>query len=68
MGFIKQIKVGSDTHNIRDDRIITLADNGTTTEGTWLAKVAEPAEAITAYNDGQLFLYKITKAGAGTTT
>ena len=68
MGFIKQIKVGSDTHNIRDDRIITLADNGTTTAGVWLAKVAEPAEAITAYKDGQLFLYKITKAGASTTT
>lgn len=68
MGFIKQVNVGGTLHDIRDSRIITLADNGTTTAGTWLAKVAEPAEAITEYVDGQLFLYKITKAGTLSTT
>lgn len=45
-------------------KIIVLEDNGTTTAGTWLAKT----DKITAYEDGQLFWYKITIAGASTTT
>lgn len=44
--------------------IISLEDNNTTTAGTWLAKTNK----ISSYVDGQLFLYKITVAGASTTT
>lgn len=45
-------------------QIIILEDNGTSTAGTWIAKTNE----ISAYEDGQVFLYKITVAGASTTT
>lgn len=44
--------------------VIELEDNSTTTAGTWLAKT----NAITSLEDGQMFLYKITVAGASTTT
>ena len=44
--------------------IITLEDNNSTTAGTWLAKTNK----VSALADGQLFLYKITVAGASTTT
>lgn len=44
--------------------IITLEDNNSTKAGTWLAKTNK----ISALVDGQLFLYKITVAGASTTT
>lgn len=44
--------------------IIMLEDNSTATAGTWLAKTS----LISALADGQLFLYKLTKAGASTTT
>lgn len=55
-----------DSNNkISSDAIIKLQDNGTTTAGTWLAKT----DQISAYEDGQVFLYKITKAGgSGATT
>ena len=43
--------------------IITLEDNNSTTAGTWLAKTNK----VSALVDGQLFLYKITVAGASTT-
>lgn len=45
-------------------KIISLQENGSTTAGTWLAKTNE----ITSLVDGQLFYYKITVAGASTTT
>ena len=45
-------------------QIIQLSDNGTVTAGTWLAK----SDQITAYEDGQIFLYKITVAGGSETT
>lgn len=44
--------------------IVTLEDNNSTKAGTWLAKTNK----ISALVDGQLFLYKITVAGASTTT
>ena len=44
--------------------IITLEDNNSTNAGTWLAKTNK----VSALVDGQLFLYKITVAGASTTT
>ena len=44
-------------------QIIVLEDNGSTTAGTWLAKT----DAITALAAGQIFLYKVTVAGAATT-
>lgn len=44
--------------------IVTLEDNNSTTAGTWLAKTNK----VSALVDGQLFLYKITVAGASTTT
>ena len=44
--------------------IITLEDNNSTKAGTWLAKTNK----VSALVDGQLFLYKITVAGASTTT
>lgn len=44
--------------------IVTLEDNNSTKEGTWLAKTNK----VSALVDGQLFLYKITVAGASTTT
>lgn len=46
------------------EQIIPLEDNGTTTAGVWLAK----SDKVTEYVDGALYLYKITKAGASTTT
>lgn len=46
------------------EQIIALEDNGTTTAGVWLAK----SDKVTEYVDGALYLYKITKAGASTTT
>lgn len=61
---ITQLKIGSTTYDINDSRIITLTDNSTATAGTWLAKTSQ----ISAYADGQIFLYKITKAGGSSTT
>lgn len=46
------------------EQIIALEDNGTTTAGVWLAK----SDKVTEYVDGALYMYKITKAGASTTT
>jgi len=57
-----------DIHNTIVDyvgeSIIPLEDNGTTTAGVWLAK----SDKVTEYVDGALYMYKITKAGASTTT
>jgi hypothetical protein len=61
---ITQLKIGSTIYDINDSRIITLADNSTATAGTWLAKTSQ----ISAYADGQIFLYKVTKAGGSSTT
>ena len=61
---ITQLKIGTTTYDINDNRIITLTDNSTATAGTWLAKTSQ----ISAYADGQIFLYKITKAGGSSTT
>lgn len=44
--------------------VVTLEDNGSTTAGEWLAKSSK----ISSLVDGQLYLYKITVAGASTTT
>lgn len=68
MADIKKIKIGEETYNIRDNRVITLTDGGTTTAGTWIANTDSPTQNLTAYTDGQLFIYKVTKAGASTTT
>ena len=64
MAEIRQIKIGTTTYDINDSRIITLQDNSTATAGTWLAKTSQ----ISAYADGQIFIYKVAKAGASTTT
>lgn len=61
---ITQLKIGTTTYDINDNRIITLTDNSTATAGTWLAKTSQ----ISAYADGQIFLYKIAKAGGSSTT
>ena len=63
MADIKQIKVSNVNYNFSGAAIV-LEDNGTTTAGTWLAKTSQ----VSALVDGQIFLYKITKAGASTTT
>ena len=68
MADIKKIKIGSTTYNLRDDRIITLVDSGSTTAGTWVASTESPTQNLTAYADGQIFLYKVAVAGASTTT
>lgn len=44
--------------------IIALSDNGTTSAGTWLASSSQ----VTEYVDGQLYRWKLPKAGAATTT
>lgn len=67
MADIKKIKLGNTTYNIVDGthkNIIILEDNSSTTAGTWLAKT----DRISAYTDGQLFIYKVAKAGSSTTT
>jgi hypothetical protein len=64
---IKKIKLGSITYDIVDGthkNIIILEDNGSTAAGTWLAKT----NRISAYEDGQLFIYRVTVAGASATT
>ena len=64
---IKKIKLGNVTYDIVDGthkNIIILEDNGSTTAGAWLAKT----DRISAYVDGQLFLYRVTVAGASATT
>ena len=64
---IKKIKLGNTTYDIVDGthkNIIILEDNGSTTAGAWLAKT----DRISEYVDGQLFLYKVTVAGATSTT
>ena len=61
---ITQLKIGSNTYDINDIRIITLQDNSTATAGTWLAKTSQ----ISAYADGQMFIYKTTKAGSSSGT
>ena len=63
MADIKQIKISNTNYNFSGAAIV-LEDNGTTTTGTWLAKTSQ----VSALVDGQIFLYKITKAGASTTT
>lgn len=68
MADIKKIKIGSTTYNLRDDRIITLVDSGSTTAGTWVASTESPTQNLTAYTDGQVFLYKVAVAGGSTTT
>jgi hypothetical protein len=68
MADIKKIKIGDVTYNIRDNRVITLTDGGSKTAGTWVANTGSPTQNLTAYPDGQLFLYKVTVAGASTTT
>lgn len=67
MANIKKIKLGDTTYDICDGinkNIIILSDNSSATAGTWLAKTNQ----ISAYADGQLFMYKIAVAGASTTT
>ena len=64
---VSKVHLEDGTYDIVDNvhqNIIVLADNSTTTAGTWLAKT----DRITTYADGQVFIYKITKAGASTTT
>lgn len=64
---IKKIKLGSTTYDIVDGthkNIIILEDNGSAAAGTWLAKT----NRISAYEDGQLFIYRVTVAGASSTT
>jgi hypothetical protein len=68
MADIKKIKIGNNTYDIRDNRVITLTDGGSKTAGTWVANTGSPTQNLTAYSDGQLFLYKVTVAGASTTT
>lgn len=68
MADIKKIKIGSTTYSLRDDRIITLVDSGSTTAGTWVASTESPTQNLTAYTDGQVFLYKVAVAGGSTTT
>ena len=63
MADIKQIEVGDSKFNIAGAAIV-LEDNSTTTAGTWLAKTSQ----IDLLVDGQLFLYKITKAGGASAT
>lgn len=63
MADIKQIEVGDTSYNISGAAII-LEDNNTTTAGTWLAKTSQISQLV----DGQIFLYKITKAGGSSTT
>ena len=53
MADIKQIEVSGTKYNIAGAAII-LEDNGTTTDGVWLAKTNQ----ITSLVDGQMFLYK----------
>ena len=68
MADIKQIKVGEATYDLRDSRIITLTDSGSTTAGTWIASAGSSTQGTTLYTDGQLFLYKVAVAGATPTT
>lgn len=68
MADIKKIKIGDAVYDVKDGRIISLTDNGSTTAGTWVAATGSPDQAITSYTDGQLFLYKVAVAGASTTT
>ena len=68
MADIKKIKLGNTTYDIVDGvhkNVIILEDNGSATAGTWLAKT----DRISAYADGQVFLYKVPIAGVsdGTT-
>lgn len=49
---------------LKDKIFIPLEDNGTTTAGTWLAKTS----LVSALTDGNVFIYKVTVAGANTTT
>lgn len=60
---IKKIKLGSTTYDIVDGthkNIIILEDNNSATTGAWLAKT----DRISAYEDGQLFIYRLPKAGS----
>lgn len=66
MADIKKIKIGSTTYNLRDSRVITLTDNGSTT-ANWVASTDSPTQNLASYSDGQLFLYKIVATGANTT-
>lgn len=65
---IKKIKLGNTTYDIVDGihkNVIILEDNSSTTAGTWLGKT----DCISAYEDGQVFLYKVPIAGvSGGTT
>ncbi len=67
MADIKNIKVGSTTYSLVDSvhkNIIILEDNGSSSSGVWLAKT----NRISAYEDGQVFLYKVPIAGASSGT
>lgn len=65
---IKKIKLGNTTYDIVDGvhkNVIILEDNSSTAAGTWLGKT----DRISAYEDGQVFLYKVPIAGvSGGTT
>ncbi len=74
MAYVKKLKIGDTTYDIADGRIITLVDNNSPDPDTtnkisnWVASTEAPAGNITEYKDGQLFYYKIAKAGSTTTT
>jgi hypothetical protein len=68
MADIKKIKIGNTSYDVVDGvhkNVIILEDNSSSTAGTWLAKTSR----ISAYEDGQVFLYKVPIAGVsdGTT-
>ena len=67
MADIKKIKLGNTSYDIVDGihkNVIILEDNGSGTAGTWLAKT----NRISAYADGQVFLYKVPIAGVSSGT
>lgn len=63
-----ELQVVQSKHYTKDELknriIIPLEENGSTTAGTWLAKTS----LISALEDGDIFIYKVAKAGASTTT
>lgn len=67
MADIKKIKLGNTAYDVVDGvhkNIIILEDNGSSTDGVWLAKT----DRISAYEDGQVFIYKVPRAGASAGT
>ena len=68
MAAVSQIKLPNSTIvDIHDSRIVDLVDNSTVEAGAWLAKTT-PASLISSYSEGIIVKYKLTYAGAATTT